>query len=84
MLFFLFIIKFFGHFYESLRSCSLAVCQESSPRKGTLLPVCRIEVVYEQVTGEVLADTAMLDSTCRTSVKFALSPEELSVLVAAS
>jgi len=84
-LFFLFIfVEFLGYFYEFLSSNSFSICQESSPSKDTLLPVCRVKLVHEQITWKVSANPTMLNFACCTSVQFAFAPERMPILVAAS
>jgi len=84
-LFSLFIfVEFLGHFYEFLSSNSFSICQESSPSKDTLLSMCRVKLVHEQITWKVSANPTVLDSACCASVQFAFAPERMSILVAAS
>jgi hypothetical protein len=84
-LFSLFIfVEFLGHFYEFLSSNSFSICQESSPSKDTLLSMCRVKLVHEQITWKVFANPTVLDSACCAIVQFAFAPERMSILVAAS
>ena len=84
-LFSLFIfVEFLGHFYEFLSSNSSSICQESSPSEDTLLSMCRIKLVHEQITWKVFTNPTVLDSACCASVQFAFAPERMSILVAAS
>ena len=84
-LFSLFIfVEFLGHFYEFLSSNSFSICQESSPSKDTLLPVCRVKLVHEQITWKVSANPTMLNFACCTSVQFTFAPERMPILIAAS
>jgi len=77
-------VEFLGHFYEFLSSNFSSICQESSPSKDTLLSMCRVKLVHEQITWKVFANPTVLDSACCTSVQFAFAPERMSILVAAS
>jgi len=84
-LFSLFIfVEFLGHLYEFLSSNSSSICQESSPSEDTLLSMCRVKLVHEQITWKVFANPTVLDSACCASVQFAFAPERMSILVAAS
>ena len=84
-LFSLFIfVEFLGHFYEFLSSNSSSICQESSPSEDTLLSMCRVKLVHEQITWKVSANPTMLNFACCTSVQFAFAPERMPILGAAS
>ena len=77
-------VKFLGHFYELLCSNSSSIRQESSPSKSALLSMCRIKLVYEQITGEVFTNPTMLNSAFCAGVQFAFAPERMSILASAS
>ena len=84
-LFSLFIfVEFLGHFYEFLSSNFSSICQESSPSKDTLLSMCRVKLVHEQITEKVFANPTVLDSACCASMQFAFAPERTPILVATS